>query len=115
MVKIMGWEIRRIRPERSCWCCGKFECELMPTVLHTYRDEDVCHDCWLNPSNFDRLDARYWREHPDLVPPCIHCGKVVPQELLRSAVCIDWYFCAECRSDQEVLRHFDKLRLERSR
>lgn len=109
MIRIMGWEIRRILPDRKCCSCERYEWGPIPVALHDYRGKDVCQQCWGKPGVLDQLDAEYWRTRPDSVPPCQHCGKTVAPDLLRRQVCVDWYFCPECAADPQVIRRFEAI------
>ena len=111
MVRILCWEIKRIGSDcKNCIChvCGF-------RIMREYRGVEVCTGCERKPEVFRCLDLEYWREHPDRVPPCKHCGKAVPPEQLEHVLCDDWYLCPACASNREVLRYYDELRLEMSR
>jgi hypothetical protein len=114
MVRILGWEIRRIIPDRKCCACNAREWGLIPARLREYRGKDVCYMCW-GWKVFDQLDAELWSRRPDLVPPCRHCGQAVPPEQLERKVIQDMYFCLECAADSEVIRYWERSNEEWSR
>ncbi len=81
----------------------------------THRSVLVCSHCEVDVEVRRLLDLQYWRTHPEHVPACMNCGKSVPPEQIRIAVCLDWYFCSECASDPEVRQRFERLREQASR
>ena len=118
MVRILGWEIRRLRPlhaDTTCEMCGGHDSEYVEQPLRTYHSVQVCSHCEADVEVRRLLDLQYWRAYPRRVPSCINCGKSVPAEQIKIAVCLDWYFCPECASNPEVRKRFERLREESSR
>jgi hypothetical protein len=113
MVKILeraiGW-MRSLGAGGICYFCGVHEREILPELLHEDGDVLICTRCLHQPMAIYALDLRYWMKHPEQVPPCKHCGKVVPMESLEPAVCQDWYFCTACVSNPKILRWYRQLR-----
>ena len=114
MVKILGWEIKRIRIDEvydRCDVCGAYSYThtRVPVPTQVVRGVNVCHRCRCNEEVRHCLDLEYWHEHPEDVPACRNCGKTVPPEQLQPAVLRDWYFCPECKADPEVIRHHEEL------
>ncbi len=114
MVKILGWEIRRIRVDDAydiCDVCRQYSYTrkrvAAPTEL--VRGVNLCPSCRCSGVVRRRLDLEYWHEHPEEVPVCKNCCKSIPPEQLEAAVLRDWYFCPECVSKPEVIRHFEAL------
>jgi hypothetical protein len=57
------------------------------------------------------LDMLYWVDHPEEVPPCKHCGKVV--SLMELNPLHGWYFCNECACDFDVTRYWNRVHRRR--
>lgn len=112
MVRILGWEIRRIRVDGAgytCEACQGHDWISVERPYPKYEGVRVCSRCEAYVEVRRLLDLQYWRRFPEQVPTCINCGKSVPPEQITAAVCLDWYFCQECASNAEVLRRFEEL------
>jgi hypothetical protein len=113
MVKILNRVVEWMHSKWSgptCYFCGARESEESPNFTCAYEDVLVCRRCLSQPMALYALDMLYWAEHPETVPPCRHCGKVVPREQLSPNVLPDWYFCHACDSNDDVILYWKRIR-----
>lgn len=97
------------QPGPTCFACGVTEVEDPRTCLRQFEDVLACHVCLCEPMTFHALNRKYWQEHPETVPPCLNCGKVVPPDQLHLVGDGNWYFCTRCAIDGNVVLHWARL------
>jgi hypothetical protein len=111
-MKIMEWVKEWVRswpPRPACYFCAAKESDELRLVLCQYDDLLVCSNCLHCSTTFWALDSIYWDKHPEEIPPCKHCRKVVPPDQLVQDVRPDWYFCMGCAYDSDVILYWKRI------
>jgi len=111
MMKILEWikEWMESRPSKICYFCHARESEDSRLALFHCRDLLVCSDCIRLPHCCWALDSMLWDEYPEEIPACKHCHKVVPPDQLEPVVTLEWYFCAGCATNSDIIRYWERI------
>jgi hypothetical protein len=96
-------------PGPACDFCDRWASEESKLTLFHHDDLLICTECFCRPSTIWALDIMYWDEHPEAIPPCHHCRKLVPPEQLVQDVRMDWYFCYGCAYDSNVILYWKRI------
>lgn len=104
--KVKEWT-RAMGSGPACDFCGRYETGKLGNVLFQFGDVLICRDCLRQPMGMLGLDMLYWDDHPEEVPPCRHCGKIVSSCQLNPLH--NWYFCDECTRDFDVTLQWNRV------
>lgn len=91
----------------ACYFCGRSETGKLGNVVCWFGDVLMCRRCLDEPMSLVALDMLYWAEHPEEVPPCRQCGRLVAYYQL--APLHGWYLCEGCASDGDVVLYWNRI------